>query len=114
MVSPITSRVLGRIAARNSSSARGLTKRRGDAEARQRMRQEIDGAAVERGRGDDVVAGIEQRRDRQMQRRHAARRADRADAAFQRGEPLLEHRRRRIRNPGVDVPGALEIEQAAA
>ena len=32
----------------------------GDAEARQRMRQQIDGAAIERGGGDDVVAGIEQ------------------------------------------------------
>ena len=48
----------------------------GDAEARQRMRQQVDGAAIERGGGDDMVAGIEQRGDRQMQRRHAARGAD--------------------------------------
>ena len=72
-----------------------LDEGRRDAEARQRVRQQIDGAAIERGGGDDVVAGIEDRRDRQMQRGHAARRADRADAGFQRGEPLLEHRRRR-------------------
>ncbi len=38
-----------------------------------------------------MVAGIEQRGDGQMQRGHAARGADRADAAFERGEPLLEH-----------------------
>ena len=58
-----------------------------------------------------MVAGIEQRRDGKMQRGHAARRADRADAAFQRGEPLFEHRRGRVRNPGVDMSGAFEIEQ---
>ncbi len=58
-----------------------------------------------------MVAGVQQRRDRQMQRRHAARRADRADAAFQRGKPLLEHRRGRVGNARIDVPGAFQIEQ---
>ena len=88
-----------------------LDEGRGDAEARQRVRQQVDGAAIERGGGDDVVAGVEQRRDRQMQRGHAACRADRADAVFQRGEPLLEHRRRRIGDAGVDVAGAFQVEQ---
>ena len=78
IVSPITSRVFSRIAARKPRVAR-LDERRGDAEARQRLGQQIDRAAVERGRGDDVVAGAEQRRDGEMHRRHAARRADRAD-----------------------------------
>ncbi len=82
-----------------------------DAEARQRMRQQIDGAAIERGRRHDVVAGIEQGRDGEMHRGHAACGRDRADAVFQRGEPLLQHRDRRIRNPRVDVPGAFEVEQ---
>ena len=89
----------------------GLDEGGGDAEARQRMRQEIDGAAVKRRGGDDVVAGIEQCRDRQMQCCHSARGANGADAAFQRGKPLFQHRRRRIRNPGVDMPGAFEVEQ---
>ena len=53
----------------------------GDAEAGQRVRQQVDAAAIERGGGHDMVAGIEQRGDRQMQRGHAARGADRADAA---------------------------------
>ncbi len=83
----------------------------GDAEARQRVREQIDAAAIERGRSDDVVAGVEQGRDRQMQRGHAARRADGADATFQRGKPLFEHRRGRVRNPGIDVSCAFEIEQ---
>ena len=64
---------------------------RGDAEAGQRMRQQVDGAAIERGGSHDMVAGIHQRRDTQMHRRHAARRADRADAILQRRQPLLEH-----------------------
>ncbi len=54
---------------------------------------------------------FKQRCDRQMQRGHAARRADRADAAFKRGEALFEHRGRRVGNPGVDVAGAFEVEQ---
>ena len=88
-----------------------LHKAGGDAEARQSVREQVDAAAIERGGGDDVIAGIEQGRDRQMQRRHAARGADGADAAFQRGKPLFEHRRGRVRNPRIDVAGALEIEQ---
>ena len=88
-----------------------LDEARGDAEARQRVGEEIDGAAVERGRGDDVVAGAEQRGDGEMHRRHAARRAHRADPLLERGEPLLEHRRRRIGDARVDVAGALEVEQ---
>ena len=88
-----------------------LDESRGDAEARQRVRQEVDGAAIERGGGDDMIAGIHQRRDRQMHRGHAAGGADRADAVFQRRQPFLQHRRRRVGNPGVDVAGALEVEQ---
>ena len=88
-----------------------LDKGRGDAEARQRVREQIDGAAIERGGGDDVVAGVEQRGDGQMQRRHAAGGADRADAGFQRGDPLLQHRHRRIGDARVDVSGALQVEQ---
>jgi hypothetical protein len=68
----------------------------GDAEARQRMRQQVDGAAIERGRGDDVRAGAKQGRNGEMQRGHAARGAYRADARLQRGKPLLEHRRGRV------------------
>ena len=43
-----------------------------------------------------MVAGIEQRRNGQMQRGHAARRADRADAGLERREALFEHRCRRV------------------
>ena len=88
-----------------------LHERRRDAEARQRVRQQIDGAAIERGGGHDVVAGIEQGCDGQMHCGHAARRRDRADAVFQRRQPLLQYRDRRIGDAGIDVAGAFEVEQ---
>ena len=84
----------------------------GDAEARQRMGQEINAAAIERSRRNDVIAGAEQRRDGKMHRRHAACGADGADAVFERRQPLFQHRRRRIGNPRVNVAGAFQIEQA--
>ena len=50
MVSPITSRVFGLMLLRNAVEVARLDEGGGDAEARQRVRQKIDGAAVERGR----------------------------------------------------------------
>ncbi len=58
-----------------------------------------------------MVAGIEQGGDRQMHGRLAAGGRDRADAVFQRRQPLLEHGRRGVGDAGVDVAGALQIEQ---
>ena len=76
------------------------------------MRQEIDRAAIE-GRGrNNMIAGIQQRGDGEMHRRHAACGADRADAVFQRRQALLQHGRRRIGNARVDVAGAFKVEQA--
>ncbi len=88
-----------------------LDEARGDAEARQRVGQEIDRAAIERSRRDDMIAGAQQRGDGKMHRRHAACGAHGADAVFERRKPLFQHRRRRIGNPRVDVAGALQIEQ---
>ena len=56
--------------------------------------QQVDAAAIERGGGDDVAARAHQRGDGEMQRRLAAGGADGADAALQRRQPLLQHRRR--------------------
>ena len=58
-----------------------------------------------------MVAGVEKCRDRQMHRGHAARGADRADAGFQRRQPLFEYRGRGIGNPGVDMAGTFQVEQ---
>jgi len=49
-----------------------LDETRCDAEARQRVGQEVDRAAIERSRRDDVIAGADERRDGKMHRRHAA------------------------------------------
>ncbi len=86
--------------------------RRRDAEARQRMGKEIDAAAIERSRSDDMIAGAEQRRDGEVQRRHAARRAHRADAIFECRKPFLQHAGRRIGDARVDVAGAFQVEQS--
>ena len=82
-----------------------------DAEARQGELQQVGAAAVERLGRDDVAAGAHQGRDREVQRRLTARRRDRADPALERGDALLEHRRGRVRDARVDVPGALEVEE---
>ena len=112
MVSAITSRVVRSDGGAEAVEIARLDERGRDAEARQRVGEEIDAAAIERGRRDDMVAGAEQRRDGKMHRRHAARRAHRADAVFERRQPLFQHRRRRIGNARVDVAGALQVEQA--
>ena len=59
-----------------------------------------------------MIAGIEQRGDRQMQCGHAARGADCADAGFERGEPFFQHSGRGVRNPCVDVADTFEVEQS--
>ena len=58
--------------------------------------KERDGAGVGGGRVDGMIARAKQRCDRQMQRRHSPRGADRADPALERGQALLEHGGRRI------------------
>ena len=58
-----------------------------------------------------MSAGIHQGGDGEEQRRMAARGADRADAAFQRGDSFFEHADRRIADPGIDMAGAFQVEQ---
>ena len=89
----------------------GLDEARGDAEARQGMGQQVDAAAVERGRGDDMGALVHQGRDRQIHGGVARGRRDRPDAHLERRDALLEHRDGWVGDPAVDVPGALQIEQ---
>ena len=73
-----------------------LDERGGNAETRQRMGQEIDRAAIERGGGHDVIARAKQRGDGEVQRGHAARRGNGANAMFERRKPLLQNGRGRI------------------
>jgi len=81
-----------------------------DAESRQGEIEQIVRSAIERARGDDVRARAEDRCDREMQRRLSARDRNCADPAFQRADPLLEHRASRVGDARIDVARALHIE----
>jgi len=82
-----------------------------DAETLQRVRQQVVRAAIERARGDDVAAGIHQRRDGEMQRRLAGGGGNGADAALERRHALFEDRYGRIGDARIDVSRALHVEE---
>ena len=70
----------------------------------------VDRAAVERGRSDDVVAGLEQREERGRLRGDAARERNRTASLLEVRHPLFEHRHRRIHDAGVGVAVFLQVE----
>ena len=78
IVSPSTSRVCGLMAFAKAVMVARIDEGRLDAEARQGEAQHVARAAIERGRGDDVAARAHQGGDGDMQRRLAARHAQRA------------------------------------
>ena len=85
-----------------------------DAELREGVREQVVCAAIQRTRGDDVVAGLGDRHDGIGDGGAAGREAEARDAAFELGDALLEHVRRRVHDPGVDVALHLQIEQVCA
>ena len=89
----------------------GRDERRLDAEPAQGHVEQRVGAAVERARGDDVIAGVAQLGEQQRLGRLARAGGDRADAALEARDPLLERRDGRIAEPRVDVPVLLQREQ---
>ena len=88
-----------------------INKCRLDAETRQCVIKQIVRAAVQRAAGDDVAARAHKRDDGQMQRRLAGRHRDGADAAFERGDALLQHGVGRVREPRINVARALHVEE---
>jgi hypothetical protein len=58
-----------------------------------------------------VLARAQQRHDGEVQRRLSAGGGDATHAAFERRDPLLEHRARRIGDARIDVTGALHVEE---
>jgi hypothetical protein len=103
-----------RLGANRRAPRVGITRideRRADSEARKRVIEEVVRAAVQRPRRDDVRAGAEQRDDGKMERGLPARRRDRADAALECCDALLEHGHRWIGDPRVHVPRPLHVEE---
>ena len=67
--------------------------------------------AVEGARGDDLIAGTEQRRQRDVLRGLSRRGGQTADALLERGDPLLEGGGGRVHDPRVDVAEPLQREE---
>ena len=86
-------------------------KRHLDAQSGQVMREEVVGAAVERARRNDVVAGTGYVEQCESDSRRAAGKGEGADAAFQRREALLKHVGGRVHDPRVYVARLGEGEQ---
>ena len=74
------------------------------------MLQLRDRAAVERRLGDDVVAGLEEREEGRRLGGEPARERDRAHAALERRDALLERRGGRVHDPRVGVAVLLQVE----
>ena len=78
---------------------------------RQRVGEQVVGAAVDLANGDDVVAGLGDVEDRVGDGSLAGCDCDGADAAFEVGQALFEHARSRVHDPRVDVAGNCQREE---
>ena len=84
--------------------------RRGYAEILERMREQVVRAAVQRDVGYDVIASARDILDRTGHRGLAGRDGNGADAAFERGDALLERVVRGIRYPRVNEAAFRRVE----
>ena len=82
-----------------------------DPELGQRVVKEVVGAAIERGRRDDVATVLGQVQQRDGLGSLSARHGERGDAAFERRDAVLEDGLGGIHDAGVDVPEFLETEE---
>ena len=90
----------------------GIDEAHRDAEPRQRVVEEVVGAAVERGGGDDLVAGGGEGDDGEGFGGLAGGGGEAGDAAFERGDALLEDVGGGVHDAGVDVAELLQREEA--
>ena len=88
-----------------------LDERHVDAELLEGVLQQVDGAAVERRAGHDVVTGLGDVEQADRRRGLAGRHEQGREAPLERRDPLLHGILRRVHDPGVDVPELLEREQ---
>ena len=84
-----------------------------DALARQNVREQRVGRAVELRHRDDVAADLGEIEHRIVQRRLTGADAQRGDAAFKRGHAPLEHGGGRIADPGVAIALDFRLNSAA-
>ncbi len=78
----------------------------------ERIGEEVPGAAVEIGRGDDIVADAGEVLHRKGRRGLSRRDAERRHSAFQRGQPLFQNvGGRDCPDPRVDIAQFLQREQ---
>ncbi|MNY04967.1 hypothetical protein D3C86_1376700 [compost metagenome] len=82
-----------------------------DAVLGQGVGEQVVGAAIEGPRGDDVVARFSNGQNGVGDGRHARGHGQGRDAALQRRQTLLQHVRRRVHDPGVDIARHLQVEQ---
>tara|TARA_R110000765_G_scaffold320556_1_gene412535 strand:- start:465 stop:884 length:420 start_codon:yes stop_codon:yes gene_type:complete len=85
-----------------------------DAEAREAVAHEREGAAIERLVGDDLVAGLEQRPHRGRNRPHAGRGAQARFSPLKAGDAGFEQRNGGIGNARIDVALGFAGKQGAA
>lgn len=79
-----------------------------EAELRQRVLEQVEGAAIQRGAGDHVVAGLGDVEDREGLGGLAGGDQERADAALEGGDALLDRVLRGVHDPRVDVAELFE------
>ena len=82
-----------------------------DALLAQRVLEQVPGSAIKVGRADDIVPGPRQILHSIGGRRLAGRDGKRRRPALERGDPLLEHIRRRVHDAGVDIAELRQAEQ---
>ena len=86
----------------------------GDALARQHVAEQRVRGAVKLRHRDDVAAAVGEIDESKMQRGLSGRHRERADAAFELGDALFEHRGGRVGDPAVAIAFGLEVEQGGA
>jgi len=92
----------------------GIDKLHIDAVLRQRVREQVVSAAVQRAGGDDVVARLGDGQDRIGDRRLSGCQRQRANAAFEGSDALLQHVGGRIHDARIDIALHLQIEEIRA
>jgi hypothetical protein len=101
------------MAARRPSKSSASAKRTVMPRLGQGVVEEVVGAAVERGGGDDLVAGVGEGGDGERLRGLAGGGGKGGRSAFERGDALLEDVGGGVHDAGVDVAELLQAEEAA-